>query len=42
MMVAKKVIDDGMSYREAAKTFGLSHGSISNISFQGAFFTRPN
>lgn len=31
MMVAKKVIEDGMSYREAGKTFGLSHGSIYNV-----------
>ena len=29
-MVAKKVID-GMSYREAGKNFGLSHGSIANL-----------
>ena len=29
-MVAKKVAQ-GMSYREAGKTFGLSHGSIANI-----------
>jgi len=31
MMVAKKVVEDGMSYREAGKTFNLSHGSISNL-----------
>ncbi len=29
-MVAKKV-SQGMSYREAGKAFGLSHGSIANI-----------
>jgi transposase len=31
LMVAKKVIEEGMKYREAAKNFGLSHGSITNI-----------
>src|SRR5665213_2478483 len=31
LMVAKKVVEEGMTYREAGKTFGLSHGSISNI-----------
>src|ERR1035437_1197186 len=31
MVVAKKMIDEGISYREAASTYGLSHGSISNI-----------
>jgi len=31
LMVAKKLVEDGMSYREAGKTFGLSHGSIANI-----------
>lgn len=31
LMVAEKVCKDGMSYREAGKTFGLSHGSISNL-----------
>jgi hypothetical protein len=30
-MVAQKVCKDGMSYREAGKTFGLSHGSISAL-----------
>lgn len=30
-MVAEKVCKDGMSYREAGKTFGLSHGSISAL-----------
>ena len=30
-MVATKVVEEGMSYREAGKTFNLSHGSISNI-----------
>lgn len=30
MMVARKV-DEGMSYREAAKTFDLSHGSVHAI-----------
>jgi transposase len=31
IMVARKVVEDGMSYRVASKTFGLSHGSISAI-----------
>jgi transposase len=31
MMVAKKVIEEGMSYREASNAFGLSHGSIGAI-----------
>lgn len=31
IMVAKKVIEDGMTYREAGSKFGLSHGSISNV-----------
>jgi len=31
MMVAKKVVEEGMSYREAGNAFGLSHGSISAI-----------
>jgi transposase-like protein len=31
MMVAKKVVEEGMSYREASKAFDLSHGSISAI-----------
>jgi hypothetical protein len=31
MMVAKKVVGDGMPYREAGDKFGLSHGSIWNI-----------
>ena len=31
MMVGKKVVEEGMSYREASKTFGLSHGSIGAI-----------
>jgi transposase len=30
-MVGMKVVEEGMSYREAGKTFNLSHGSISNI-----------
>lgn len=30
-MVATKVVEDGMSYRDAGKTFNLSHGSIANI-----------
>lgn len=30
-MVAKRVIDEGMSYREAAKNFGMSHGSIALV-----------
>ena len=28
MMVAKKCVEEGMTYREAASTFGLSHGSV--------------
>jgi transposase len=31
LMVAKKVVDERMSYRDAAKSFGMSHGSISNV-----------
>jgi len=31
VMVAKKVVEEGMSYREAGKVFGLSHGSIGAI-----------
>lgn len=31
MMVARKVVEEGMSYREAASSFGLSHGSVSAI-----------
>lgn len=31
LMVAKKVVEEGMSYRDAAKTFDLSHGSIHSI-----------
>ena len=27
-MVASKVVDEGMKYREAAELFGVSHGSI--------------
>lgn len=30
MMVAKKVVEEGMSYRAACKTFGISSGSITN------------
>lgn len=30
MMVAKKVFDGDMTFREAAKTFGVSHGSINS------------
>ncbi len=29
MMIGRKVIEGEMSYREAAKTFGVSHGSVS-------------
>ena len=29
MMVGRKVVDEGMKYREAATAFGLSHGAIS-------------
>lgn len=28
IMVAKKCVEEGMTYREAAKTFGISHGSV--------------
>lgn len=28
MMMAKHVVTDGMSYREAAKTYNVSHGSV--------------
>jgi transposase-like protein len=28
LMIARKCCDDGMSYREAARTFGVSHGSV--------------
>ncbi len=28
MMVARKCVEEGMTYREAAKTFNLSHGSV--------------
>lgn len=28
MMVARKCVEDGMSYREAAKTFNISHGAV--------------
>jgi transposase len=28
MMVARKVAEEGMTYREAGKVFGVSHGSI--------------
>jgi transposase-like protein len=27
-MVASKVVDDGMKFREAAQTFGISQGSV--------------
>ena len=30
-MVAKKLLEEGMSYREAGKLYGISHGSIANI-----------
>ena len=30
MLMAKKVVDDGMSYREASKTFSCSHGTVSH------------
>lgn len=30
-MVAKRVIEEGMTYREAAKNFGMSHGSIALV-----------
>jgi transposase len=28
MMVAKKVAEEGMTYREAGKTFNISHGTV--------------
>lgn len=28
IMVARKCLDEGMTYREAAQTFGVSHGSV--------------
>ncbi len=28
MMVARKVVDEGVRYREASRMFGISHGSI--------------
>ena len=28
VMIAKKVVEEGMTYREASKTFGVSSGSI--------------
>ncbi len=31
LMVAQKVVEEGMTYREAGKTFNMSHGSISNL-----------
>lgn len=31
LMVAEKVCREGMSYRDASKTFGLSHGSIAHL-----------
>lgn len=31
MMVGKKVVEEGLTYREAANSFGLSHGSICAI-----------
>jgi transposase len=31
MMVAKKVVEGAMSFREAAKAFGVSHGSVGAI-----------
>lgn len=28
MMVARKCVDEGMTYREASKTFNITHGSV--------------
>ena len=28
VMIAKKVVEEGMTYREAAKTFNVSHGAV--------------
>ena len=28
IMVARKCVEEGMTYREAAQTFGVSHGSV--------------
>ncbi len=33
-MVARKVVEEGMSYREASNAFGLSHGSIGLLARQ--------
>jgi len=30
MMMAKHVVNDGMSYREAAKTYSVSHGTVNH------------
>lgn len=30
-MVAKRILEEGMTYREAGKNFGMSHGSISHL-----------
>jgi len=30
MMMAKQVVDHGMSFREAAKVYNMSHGSVSH------------
>jgi len=30
MMMAKRVVDEGMSYREASKTFCCSHGTVNH------------
>lgn len=39
-MVARKCVEEGMTYREAGKTFNLSHGSVYQIiqqyKYQGA------
>jgi transposase len=31
MMVARKVVEEGMTYREAATTFNLSHGTVYQV-----------
>jgi len=31
LMVAKKVVEEGMTFREAASSFGMSHGSVNAL-----------
>jgi hypothetical protein len=30
MMMAKQVVDDGLTYRDAAKIYGCSHGTVNH------------